>query len=363
MGLSFSRERQNEDFYRRSNVKLQAQTVPTFNGDPHKWQTWKKKARAAIGTAGLLRILDEAEYASSHRLENETIFLLLQVATTEGNASFLVDQFDDDRDGRLAYEALEKWFEGMKLQNETAEDIRAKLDKNILSTKVTATKYINLFLSYTKQLKDLDESYTKSKTISLFLEKITDPDYQTTVEMCQAHKYDIQECIMQVRSKERRLEREQEGQKKKTITVRKSSGISQIIEEKKSEESNHMIDISDFKTELGYYSIPKEVWTSLSNQDKTKIKEMNMTLRKKRKATDQGNKGTSPSISNRRNAHVNTDEENTQREEPNKRQRVVHFEDEEQTMNGPNQDEGENTQEINNRRGILRFNLKSSSST
>ena len=58
---------------------------------------WKKKARAAIGTAGLLRVLDNQEYANTHRLENDTIFHHLQVATTEGNASFLVDQFDEER--------------------------------------------------------------------------------------------------------------------------------------------------------------------------------------------------------------------------------------------------------------------------
>ena len=95
MGSIISRGLNNDDHYRRSNVKLQAQSVPPFNGDPHKWQTWKKKTRAAIGTAGLLRILDDPEYARRHKLENETIFHLLQVATTEGNASFLVDQFEE----------------------------------------------------------------------------------------------------------------------------------------------------------------------------------------------------------------------------------------------------------------------------
>ena len=75
--------------------------------------------------------------------KTETNFHLLQVATTDRNASFLVDQFEDDRDGRKAFKALEKWFEGMKLQNKTAEDIRSKLDKNLLTTKVTATRCIN----------------------------------------------------------------------------------------------------------------------------------------------------------------------------------------------------------------------------
>ena len=97
----------------------------------------------------------------------------------------------------MAYDAMEKKFEGMKLQNKTAEDIWSKLDKNILTTKITATKYIHQFLSYTKQLKDLDKSYyTTSKTVSMFLENIHNADYQNTVELCLAHTYNIHESVL-----------------------------------------------------------------------------------------------------------------------------------------------------------------------
>ena len=127
MGSIISSVNYNEDAYRRSNVNLQAQSVPPFNRDPHNWQIWKKKSRATIRTAGLLRIIDDSAYTSSHTLENETIFHLLQVATTEGNASFLVDQFEDTRDERKAFEALEKWFEGMKLQKKNSRRYQVKI--------------------------------------------------------------------------------------------------------------------------------------------------------------------------------------------------------------------------------------------
>ena len=109
-----------------------------------------------------------------------------------------------------------------------------KIGQNILSTKVTATKYINIFLSYTKQLKDLDVLYTKSKTISLFLEKITDPDNQNYSQ--NAPNTEIQYSHI-------------------------------IIEEKKLEDEDNIVNISKYKTELGYYSIPKEIWITLNNQD------------------------------------------------------------------------------------------------
>ena len=170
---------------------------------------------------------------------------------------------------------------------------------------------------------------------------------------------------MQVRSKGQRLEREQEGQRKKTITVQKNTGISQIIKEKKSEEVDNMIDINNYKTDLGYYSIPKEIWNTLNNQDKNKIKEINMALRKKRKTMDQNNNQRNVhSISTRRNAHSTTQIEDNKCEEPeNERQRVVHFEEEESKETDIDQNEGKDTQEICNRRGILCFNLKQNNPT
>ena len=355
MGAIISSVSDNDDQYRRSNVKLQAQSVPTFNGDPHKWQTWKKKSRAAIGTAGLLRVLDDSDYTGSHQLENETIFHLLQVATTDGNASFLVDQFEEDRNGKLASDALEKWFEGMKLQNETAEDIRSKLDKNLLTTKVTATKYINQFLSYTKQLKDLDESYTKSKTVSMFLENIINPDYQSTVELCQAHKYDIHECIMQVRAKERRLEREDAVHRRTKISVRRNNQEDFQSNKKQIKIKGEELDMEKFKTELGYYSVPNETCKVLNESQRTKVKQFNSALRKKRKLIDQTDTAER-SISPRRSGHTSTSTSGNMN--PSKRRKMVSFQEDETEDEEEPQENGEDTQEISNRRGILRFNVK-----
>ena len=246
----------------------------------------------------------------------------------------------------------------MKLQNETAEDIRSKLDKNLLTTKVTATRYINQFLSYTKQLKDMDKAYTKSKTVSMFLENILNPDYQNTVELCQAHKYDIHECIMQIRAKERRLEREEAVQRRSKIVVRRN------IHEEKSDMNNETTNhhdtnpqevIEQHKTDLGYYSIPNEVWKTLSNSTKSRVKQFNSNLRKRRRSNDRDEKVES-TISPRRTGHVGpTSVANTA-----KRQKTVTFEDKEENDTDVPQENGEDTQEISNRRGILRFNVKAS---
>ena len=155
----------NNSDLKRSNVKLQAQQVSAFSGNAIKWRSWKKRTRAAIGTAGMLDILDNVDYANKHKVDNETVFHLLQVATADGNAAHLVDAFEDRKDGHAAYCELVAWYEGDDMTTETAEDVRSKLEKTQLNTRTSASEYINYFQLYTKQLSELGESYTESKTI------------------------------------------------------------------------------------------------------------------------------------------------------------------------------------------------------
>ena len=146
----------------------------------------------------MLRVLDSESYAGRNKIDNETIFHLLQVATADGTAAHLVDKFEDDRDGCSAYQELVKWYEGDELTTETAEDVRDKLAKISLSSKTYASQYINEFLQHMKHLEVLDEAYTVSKTVSIFLKQIVNPDYRSTVEACHMNKYDIHTCIEQV---------------------------------------------------------------------------------------------------------------------------------------------------------------------
>ena len=51
--------------------------------------------------------------------------------------------YEDDKNGHAAYQEMVRWFEGDELTTETAEDVRAKMDKLALSNKNTASQYIN----------------------------------------------------------------------------------------------------------------------------------------------------------------------------------------------------------------------------
>ena len=117
---SFNSTQSNENL-KISNLKLQTQQIVAYDGDSLKWHSWNKKMKAAVGTARLLKILEDAKYARCNLVDNETVFHLLQVATADGRAAHLVDMFESVKDGHTAYQELVRWFEGDELTTETAE--------------------------------------------------------------------------------------------------------------------------------------------------------------------------------------------------------------------------------------------------
>eukprot|EP00560_Eucampia_antarctica_P002036 CAMPEP_0197835282 /NCGR_PEP_ID=MMETSP1437-20131217/25350_1 /TAXON_ID=49252 ORGANISM="Eucampia antarctica, Strain CCMP1452" /NCGR_SAMPLE_ID=MMETSP1437 /ASSEMBLY_ACC=CAM_ASM_001096 /LENGTH=61 /DNA_ID=CAMNT_0043440607 /DNA_START=165 /DNA_END=350 /DNA_ORIENTATION=- len=60
---------------------------------------------ATIGSVGMLRVIDDLEYAKVHKIDNETLFHLLQVSTADGKSVYLVDDHELNRDGHMAYKA------------------------------------------------------------------------------------------------------------------------------------------------------------------------------------------------------------------------------------------------------------------
>ena len=71
-----------------------------------------------------------------------------------------------------------EWYEGDDLTTETVEDVRNKLVKLLLSTRRGESQYINDFQTYSKHLHELSEAYTPFKTITIFINQFSDPNYQ-----------------------------------------------------------------------------------------------------------------------------------------------------------------------------------------
>ena len=350
MGIANSSTRNSE--LKRSNVKLQAQQVSTFNGNAIKWRTWKKKTRAAIGTAGMLEILDSSDYAEKNKMDNERVFHLLQVATSDGTASHLVDKHEIDKDGHAAFAELITWYEGDELTTETAEDVRSKLDKINLSTKNTASEYINHFQLYTRQLEDLNESYTESKTVNIFLKQISDPDYLTTKEFCIENKLKIDDCIERIRARERRLGRESDTSKRRRISVRRNDIR---------KDNDGDTDLESYKNDLGYYHIPDEVWKELDNDTRNQVKSYNGKRKWncKRMYDEQRRSNESENtITQRRNRNDEV-QRNVTEDSPTKKKRTVEFKDEkenESIENTTSKDENED-RVITQRRDTLTFSV------
>lgn len=361
MGAIISNDSDRNDLLKRSSVKLQAQQIAAFSGNAIKWHAWKKKTRAAIGTAGMLRVIDNEIYAARNNTDNETIFHLLQVSTADGTAAHLVDMYEDERDGRKAYLELVKWYEGDELTTETAEDVREKLEKATLSTKSHASQYINEFLQHTKHLEELDESYTVSKTVSIFLNQITDPDYRDTVEACHINKYGISKCIEQVRAKERRLERERGARRRTPMVLRRTETKREVSEDEKFEDD--AIVLKNYINESGYYSVPREKWQLLSDSDRSYVKSYNGKLRKSFQKSNKSNdniKYNQRQVNTRRTvANEKTADEDIN-PSPTKRRRTVQFQDNNDGEEKIEQLNGEPTGEktVNHKRNVLSFRVK-----
>ena len=350
MGATLSN---NNSALKKSNVKLQAQNVSAFSGEAIKWRPWKKRTRVAIGTAGMLDILDDSGLAKKSPIDNETVFHLLQVATADGSAAHLVDAHEATKDGNAAYNELVTWYEGDELTTETAEDVRAKLDKLNLNTKTSAPEYINMFQLLTKQLDELGEAYTQSKTVHIFLSQITDPDFDNTKELCVENKYEIAECIERIRAKERRLSRNRDAPRYKNLSIRRT-GISG---------NDTPNDISTYINSKGFYSIPRNVWHSLDANSQELVKKHNGDLRRSRRNTTQ----PEPQVTEEKTAVIRRlptgGDIGDDNPSPSKRMRTVQFVDDSDHTKSNETEVITKPNVINQRRDeIIKFQVKNSSS-
>ena len=74
---------------------------------------------------------------------NAIVYSQLGVAPMDGNAHHLIKQFEDTRDGHLAWQALVEWYDGDIIEIETTEALREKLETlSLLHPGVIASNYV-----------------------------------------------------------------------------------------------------------------------------------------------------------------------------------------------------------------------------
>ena len=208
MGSTFSRGNQGtptlDGTRGETNLKLEAQKIKDFTGSYEEWQKWKSRTECAFSGSGYERILDDADYATDNVRLNKVVYSQLAAATVDGVAYHLVQQFETDKNGHAAWKNLCDWYDGDMIQNETAENLRNKLDNLRLHSGVSASEYVNKFLAWYRDLEKIKgEGLSKGHAKQLFLKNITDTDYLTSVVYCRNLDCDLEKCIDAIRKQER----------------------------------------------------------------------------------------------------------------------------------------------------------------
>ena len=131
------------------------------------------------------------------------------------------------------------------MRNETAEEIRSKLDSLILHNNTTVSSCINKFLTLVSELNRIPgEKASSNNSIYLFLKNITDVDYGTIIMFLKNGNPTLKECVTTIRRTERELSTKKSKRKK----------LQNIVRRQGSRRKRRRYDESDEEIDNGYSS-------------------------------------------------------------------------------------------------------------
>jgi hypothetical protein len=126
------------------------------------------------------------------------------------------------KNGYAAWKSLIDWYDGDMIQNETAENLRNKLENLRLHTGVPASEYINKFLAWFRDLDKIKgEGLSKGHAVHLFLKNIIDEDYKTSVTYCCNTGCSLDLCIAAMRKQERDIQQKKVDRQRLKATLRR----------------------------------------------------------------------------------------------------------------------------------------------
>ena len=205
-----------------TNLKLEAQKIKDFTGGHEEWQKWKSRTECAFSGSGYERVLDDLEYATNNVRLNKVVYSQLAAATVDGVAYHLVQQFETEKNGHAAWKNLCDWYDGDTIQNETAENLRNKLDNLRLHSGVSGSQYVNKFLAWYRDLEKIKgKGLSAGHAKQLFLKNITDVEYQTSVAYCRNTDCSLDKCIAAIRKQERDIQQKKLDRYRLKATLRR----------------------------------------------------------------------------------------------------------------------------------------------
>ena len=154
---------------------------------------------------------------------------------------------------------------------ESAEKVRNRLDNLRLDTNTTALQYISEFQDCISLLEDMKESYTESKTREIFLNQITDMDYQKVTHSLRFHDMPIETCYQKIRKMQSLL----------SLKNNPRDGISPRKMEIDGNTKEYYL--KKYQTSLGFISVPDNIWKSLTSEQRKVILDHNSAKKRERK--------------------------------------------------------------------------------
>ena len=284
-----------------TNLKLEAQKIKDFSGNHEEWARWKSRTECAFNGSGYEKILSDKEYSTTHERMNLVVYSQLAASTVDGVAYHLVQKYEPSKDGHAAWQSLCEWYDGDTIQNETAENLRVKLDNLKLHSGITASEYVNKFLAWHRDLSKIEgEGLSTRHAVYLFLKNISDADFLTSITFCRNPNATLDECIAAVRKQERDLQQKRiERKNLKSILRRAKTRDVDSDEDDESTEpptkkrkhkarrvgSNFSAsDNSKFEgeletTERGLLRFSGECWKKMDESEKEFVREYNASVK------------------------------------------------------------------------------------
>jgi hypothetical protein len=300
MGSMTSRDSRTTNEARgETNLKLEAQKIKDFSGGHEEWQKWKSRTECAFSGSGYERVLDDLAYATHNERLNKVVYSQLAAATVDGVAYHLVQQFESEKNGHAAWKNLCEWYDGDMIQNETAENLRNKLDNLKLHSGVSGSEYVNKFLAWYRDLEKIKgEGISPGHARHLFLKNITDTDYQTSVAYCRNVDCSLEHCIAAIRKQERdiqqkKLERfrlkatlrrmrtadDSDDESVEPVSKRNKHNKARRVENNPVKAENTKFEGELDTTEKGLLRFNGECWKKMAEKEKEFVRDYNATIK------------------------------------------------------------------------------------
>jgi hypothetical protein len=227
------------------------------------------------------------------------VYSQLAAATVDGVGYHLVQQFEVDKNGHAAWQNLCEWYDGDMIQNETAENLRNKLDNLRLHSGVSGSEYVNKFLAWYRDLEKIKgEGLSPGHATHLFLKNITDNDYESSVTYCRNGDLSLEKCIAAVRKQERDIQQKKLDRYRLKATLRrmKKDEDSDTDEEKPMQKRNkrhkarrvdnniEKVENTKFEgeldtTERGLLRFNGDCWKKMDDKEKDFVRDYNAAIK------------------------------------------------------------------------------------